>query len=82
MINLNFPQCSQSLLLHGLGKERYTNLGRKAKKPDTSAMRGREELNKQSEVVLYGIGVTREEAAHYKQVEVILFAFGQACKQK
>lgn len=45
-------------------------------------MRGREELNKHSEVVLYGIGVTREETAQYKQVEVILFAFGQVCKQK
>lgn len=35
-------------------------------------MRGRGELDKQSETVLYGRGVTREDTEQYKQVEAIL----------
>ena len=72
MINLNFPQCSRSPLLHGLGKERDISLGRKAEKKEIPAIGGRGELDKQSEMVLYGRGVAREEAEQYKQIEVIL----------
>lgn len=59
-------------MLHGLGKEGDTSLDMKAEKQENIVMRDSRELDEQSEIVLYGTGVTREETEQYKQVEVIL----------